>query len=285
MSKHKKPIARLLAACILVAATVTLFAETNAGPGGTTNKTAMAKSGATNATATNAAMNTAAMTAMPAKPEPVAEQSFIRHYFEMGGICMYPLLLLSIVGFGIVLERYWYYWRHKMEITALANQVAMKIHEEGVAPAIHVCEHGDTTGARILTEGLRLHEAGIDRIEKGIATRGGIEIDNLERGLSILAAVANLAPLLGFLGTVTGMIASFKSIAGAETVSAQLVSNGIFEALITTAVGLMIAIPAFAFHNIFVHKIDKFATEVESAASTVVNTIILRDKQRKNEVA
>lgn len=266
MKKFTKP-AVLLALVCLLAGTVPAVTNTPA----------------TNRAQDGSALSNTKVPAAPAAPvRPQQELSFIRKYFDMGGPFMWPILILSIVGLGIVLERYWYFSRRKLDIDALAAAISAKIDSEGIAAAIRVCDEADTTGARILGEGLRLHEAGVERIEKGIETRGGIEIGLLERGLSILAAVANLAPLLGFLGTVTGMIVAFQKIAGADTVSAKLVSAGIFEALITTAAGLIVAIPAFAFHNIFVHKIDKFATEVEKAGATVVNTIILRDKHRKN---
>ena len=228
------------------------------------------------AASTNSSLsNTAAGVKKPVKQE----MSFIRKYFKMGGVFMYPLLILSIVAMAIVMERFWYFSRRKLNITQLAGEVVDRIKTTGATSALAYCDEKNTMGSRILGDGLRLHEAGIERVEKGMETSGGVEIGLLERGLSILAAVANLAPLLGFLGTVTGMIVAFKKIAGADTVSAKLVSVGIFEALVTTAVGLIVAIPAFAFHNVFVHKIDKFATEVEKASATVVNTMILEGKK------
>ena len=192
---------------------------------------------------------------------------------------MYPLLFLSITGFALVCERYWYLRRYPLRMAALAARVTDALEKRGgaagIAEALRICAGDTSVGARILEDGLSLHEAGVDRIEKGMETRAGIEISKYERGLSLLAAVANLSPLLGFLGTVAGMINSFGSIAGSESVNAQLVSGGIFEALITTAFGLIIAIPAFAFHNIFVHKIDRFAAEIEVAAASVVHAILL----------
>jgi len=244
-----------------------------------TAKTGINTSRGTLQTPTASMNSTATNVAAKAKKTVKKKISFIRKYFKMGGVLMYPLLILSIVGMGIVLERFWYFSRQKLNITELADEVAGKIKFKGLASALSYCETQNTIGSRILCDGLRLHEAGIERVEKGMGASGGVEIGLLERGLSILAAVANLAPLLGFLGTVTGMIIAFKKIAGAATVSARLVSVGIFEALVTTAVGLIVAIPAFAFHNVFVHKIDTFATEVEKASSTVVNTMILEEKK------
>jgi biopolymer transport protein ExbB len=96
----------------------------------------------------------------------------------------------------------------------------------------------------------------------------------LERGLLALASVSNVAPLLGFLGTVTGMIAAFAAIAAAEQVSAKLVAKGIEEALITTAAGLMIAVPVSAFYSYFVLQIDRFVLEMEEASAELVDEMM-----------
>jgi biopolymer transport protein ExbB len=207
----------------------------------------------------------------------------ILYYFQLGGIFMYPLLLLSITGMTIVCERYWYYRRSPLRMAPLTDRLTDVIEKHaspsGITEALRMCAEEGSPGARIFEDGLRLHEAGIERIEKGMETRAAIEMSKYERGLSLLSAVANLSPLLGFLGTVAGMIDSFGSIAGSESVNAQLVSGGIFEALITTAFGLIIAIPAFAFHNVFAHRIDKLAAEAEGAAAAVVHTLILCGKR------
>jgi len=208
------------------------------------------------------------------------KKSFIARYFKMGGPFMWPLLLLSVVGLGIVLERFWFFSRRKLNIAGFSKEVVQVFKEKGPKAALKHCHQRNSNVSCILESGLMMHDEGVERVEKTIATNGGIEVSLLERGLSILAAVANLAPLLGFLGTVTGMIGAFQSIASADTVSAKLVSVGIFEALVTTAVGLIVAIPAFAFHNVFVHKIDKFATEVEQASSSIVTVMLLNKKKQ-----
>jgi len=231
----------------------------------------------------------------------------ILYYFQLGGVFMYPLLLLSILSLTLVCERYWYYRRHSLGITplvekisAIADEIAKagesaKVGEtgghlpsstdsagaRGTTEALRICAGDASVGARILEDGLRLFPAGVDRAEKGMETRARIEISRYERGLSLLAAVANLAPLLGFLGTVSGMIDAFGSIAGAESVSPQLVSGGIFESLITTAAGLIIAVPAFAFHNIFTHKVNQSAIEIESAVAALMNALLLREGLRE----
>ena len=116
-------------------------------------------------------------------------------------------------------------------------------------------------------------------MEKAIETAASIEIALLERGLIWLATVANIAPLLGFLGTVSGMIHAFEAIAAAEEVSAKLVATGIYEALITTAAGLIVAIPVQAAHNYFVSRIDKFVIDIEESGAELIDSLTTHSKQ------
>ena len=98
-------------------------------------------------------------------------------------------------------------------------------------------------------------------------------INSMENGFNFLVALGSLSPLTGFLGTVSGMIGAFKSIAEATEVNAQIVANGIYEALITTVFGLIIAIIAMIFHSVFSHLVDKFAAEIETTCSDLIAEI------------
>jgi biopolymer transport protein ExbB len=117
-------------------------------------------------------------------------------------------------------------------------------------------------------------------VEKAIETSGAIEMSFLERGLVALATIANVAPLLGFLGTVSGMISAFAAIAAAEQVSAKLVAKGIQEALITTATGLIIAVPVTIAHSFFVSQIDRFIIEMEEASAELVDELLELEHQK-----
>jgi len=110
----------------------------------------------------------------------------------------------------------------------------------------------------------------------------GEKIGSLENGFNLLVALGSIAPITGFLGTVSGMISAFRSIANAADVNAQLVAGGIFEALITTAFGLAIAIAAITAYNIFAHVVDKFAARIEKAGSEVVTRILLSSNKPNN---
>jgi biopolymer transport protein ExbB len=136
--------------------------------------------------------------------------------------------------------------------------------EAGHIPRLaKACEAVDTEVGRILLSGLNSLKKGPERMEKVIEATAELQVSIMERGLNLLSSIANLAPLVGFLGTVSGMIGAFSSIAEAENVSAKLVAGGIFEALITTAAGLIVAIPIMIFHNYFVQRVDRFVTTVE----------------------
>jgi biopolymer transport protein ExbB/TolQ len=124
---------------------------------------------------------------------------------------------------------------------------------------------------RILAEGLRRHEEGTERVIKAIENAGMIEMAKLERGLVVLATVSTVAPLLGFLGTVIGMIQAFQAIELAGEVEATTVAGGIKVALITTAAGLAIAIPVSIAHNYFVSKIDRLVIDMEESAQRTID--------------
>lgn len=240
--------------------------------------------GGTQAVSNTAGSNSAASnqvtsnTTAAAQKPPRRQENFFQRYMRLGGPFMWPIIIIQVLGIGLILERLWFFLRRKRNIAGFADLVVERLHAGGIDEAVRFCRKHDSTAARIILSGLELHSQGVDRVEKTIETNGGIEISLQERGLSILAAIANIAPLLGFLGTVVGMIVAFQAIAGADTVSAKLVSNGIFQSLITTAFGLIVAIPAFAFHNFFVHRIDRFASEVEKAASEIIHALA-RPKQ------
>jgi biopolymer transport protein ExbB len=111
------------------------------------------------------------------------------------------------------------------------------------------------------------------RLEKAAETEAVNCVNSLENGFNFLTALGSLSPLTGFLGTVSGMIGAFRSIAEATEVNAQIVANGIYEALITTVFGLIIAIIAMISHSIFSHIVDKFAAEVEKSCSDLISQI------------
>jgi len=212
----------------------------------------------------------------PVEPEEPAggfAQSGLVEFFNKGGNFMWGLLVLSIIGVAVIIERAITLQKAKADVRSLMEKVVGALKKGKMDEALEIC--ADTRGPipQILHAGLRQAKKGTAAVEKAIETAGIIEMSFLERGLIILATVANVAPLLGFLGTVSGMISAFEAIAQAEQVSAKLVASGISEALITTMSGLMIAIPTQVAHNLFVQRIDRFVVEMEDSAAELVDTL------------
>ncbi len=199
--------------------------------------------------------------------------------FVQGGNFMWPLLICSIIAVAVIIERLITLQRAKTDVTKLMSMIIGALHNEGVDGAIAVCEKTRGPIAAIIHAGLMRHHLGTAAVEKAIESSGTIEMSFLERGLIVLASVAYISPMLGFLGTVSGMINAFNAIAAAEQVNAKLVASGISEALITTAAGLLIAIPVQAFHNYFVSRIDGFIISMEESTAELVDTMV--DLERK----
>ena len=198
-------------------------------------------------------------------------------FFRMGGIIMWPLLLFSIATVAITLERTIFLIYHNLKIDDLKEKVAAAILKGNPDEAREFLESHTRRrmGARVFlalvnhhrSSGSRLSER---RLEKAVETEAARSIASLESGFSLLTTLASLSPLTGFLGTVTGMIAAFRSIAEAADVNAQIVAGGIYEALITTVFGLVIAIVAMSAHSIFINIVDKFTAELELACSDLI---------------
>jgi biopolymer transport protein ExbB len=228
----------------------------------------------TTAVDTTAVDTMAAIEEEPPPPPPRGfAQSGLVEFFNKGGKFMWGLLALSIVGVAVIIERAITLQKAKADVRSLMEKVVGALKKGRLEDAIEICAETRGPIPQILHAGLRQAKKGTVAVEKAIETAGIIEMSFLERGLIILATVANVAPLLGFLGTVSGMIAAFEAIAQAEQVSAKLVASGISEALITTMTGLTIAIPVQIAHNLFVQRIDRFVVEMEDSAAELVDTL------------
>jgi biopolymer transport protein ExbB len=201
--------------------------------------------------------------------------------FTMGGVFMWPLLFFSIATIAITLERGIYLFYHNLRIDDLKEKTADYLRQGDISGAGEFLT-GLTKrrmGARILLALIHHSKLSEHRMEKDAETEALSCINSLESGFNFLTALGSLSPLTGFLGTVSGMIGAFKSIAEATDVNAQIVANGIYEALITTVFGLIIAIIAMIAHSLFSHVVDKFAAEVENACSELITDIALRREE------
>lgn len=192
-----------------------------------------------------------------------------------GGFMMYPLILCSLVAVGIVIAKAWTLWVAHRESENLLEQIEQLGREGRFEEAMQLAEETRGPVAAIMVSGLRRirerHSEG--DIAAAISTTGTIELDFLERGLAVLATIANVAPMLGFLGTVIGMILAFGAIEQAGQVEPSLVAGGIKVALITTATGLAIAVPVHLAHHFFVSRVDALVAEMEEGAQAVLDLI------------
>jgi biopolymer transport protein ExbB len=191
--------------------------------------------------------------------------------FNKGGVVMYPLLLLSIIAIGVAIERLYFLSKVKMNTKEFVEKIFLALSNNLVSEALQICETYTGAIARMLKAGLKKHQKGREEVEKAIASSGSLEVAKMERGLSLLQSVAAISPLIGFLGTVIGMIKSFESMG--ETGNASLVAIGISEALITTAAGLSVAIPASFLKNYFGNKINNYVYEMEESSLNFLNAL------------
>jgi biopolymer transport protein ExbB len=204
--------------------------------------------------------------------------------FFRGGKFMYALLVTSIIGVAFIIERMITLTRARTDTRRLMKRVLDALHSKGVEAAAQECERTRGPIASILHAGLKRADMGSEAVERAIVAAGTVETSFLERGLIWLSTVATIAPLIGFLGTVSGMINAFNAIAEAEQVNAKLVASGISEALITTATGLIVAIPMQTFHNYFVSQIDRFIIEMEESSADLVDTLVVLGKMQPPKV-
>jgi biopolymer transport protein ExbB len=202
---------------------------------------------------------------------------FLYEWFRRGGIFMWPILLCAALGMGLIIERFIFYKKAKLNPREFIEEFDSVLKSRTIRDAENLCAEKKMVISRILLKGLKLRSLGLDHVEKGISAAGSIEIASLEKGLSVLSAVGNIAPLIGFLGTVSGMITAFQSIAAADQVSARLVAGGIYEALITTEAGLIVAIPVLAFYNYFIHRIEAFVADIERISADIAEKFLGED--------
>jgi len=189
------------------------------------------------------------------------------------GFMRWPLGLCALLGLIIIVWKLVDLSVKASRTRKVLRQVDSLLAEHKTAEALNVARDSDTPAGRILAAGLSRRAEGTERVMKAIENVGLIEMASLERGLVWLATLANVAPLLGFLGTVIGMIQAFQAIESAGEVEATLVASGIKVALITTAMGLAIAIPVNIMHNYFVTRVDRLVIDMEESAQKMIDTL------------
>ena len=227
-------------------------------------------------------MATDAAAAEAAAVAPVEDESFtqvIKQKFIEGGPGFMGIVLVCLIlGLAIVIERIIYLNMATTNTDRLLTNIESALNNGGVDAAKEVCR--DTKGpvASIFYQGLERSHEGVDMVEKSIVSYGGVQMGLLEKGISWISLFIALAPMLGFMGTVIGMIGAFDAIAEAGDISPQVVAVGIKVALLTTVFGLIVAIILQIFFNYIVAKVDSIVNDMENASISLIDMLI------KNEI-
>jgi biopolymer transport protein ExbB len=200
--------------------------------------------------------------------------------WDATGFMRWPLAFCLVLGIIVIIVKFISLTTKAVRTKRILKEVDELLTQQRIREALDLTRDTDAPAANILYAGLERHEEGTDRVMKAIENQGLIEMSKLEKGLVILATLTNVAPLLGFLGTVIGMIIAFQSIEAAGEVEATLVAGGIKVALLTTAIGLMIAIPVSIGHNYFVSRIDSLVIDMEESAQKMIDMLHAMESDR-----
>ncbi|HWV58601.1 MAG TPA: MotA/TolQ/ExbB proton channel family protein [Longimicrobiales bacterium] len=197
----------------------------------------------------------------------------ISQIWRDGGFMMWPLGASALVGAIVIIWKLFDLSVKSVRTRKVLRAVDERLSQGDIAGALEAARASNAPAGRILAAGLARHNEGSERVLKAIENVGLIEMAGLESGLVWLATCSNVAPLLGFLGTVVGMIQAFQAIELAGEVEATLVAAGIKVALVTTAAGLAVAIPINIFHNYFVTRVDRLVLDMEESAQKAVDAL------------
>lgn len=216
----------------------------------------------------------------PESDEPKSFHQILKEQFIDGGAGFMGIVLLTLIlGLAMAIERIIYLNLSTTNTQKLLNKVETSLENGGVDAAKEVCKNTRGPVAGIFHQGLDRYDEGLEVVEKSIIAYGGVLMGRLEKGLSWIALFIALAPMLGFMGTVIGMIQAFADIEAVGDISPAVVASGIKVALLTTVFGLIVAIILQIFYNYLVAKIDSLVNDMEDSSITFVDILA---KNKKN---
>ena len=215
----------------------------------------------------------------PKKDEEAAEElgflPKLKQYFIDGGAEFMTLVLIALIlGLAFVIERIIYLNMATTNTKKLLNEVESALESGGVDAAKEVCKNTSGPVASIFYQGLDRIDEGIDNVEKSVVAYGGVQMGLLEKGLSWVSLFIALAPMLGFMGTVIGMIEAFNQIEASNDIRPEIVAGGIKQALLTTVFGLVVAIILQVFYNYLVAKVDSLVNDMEESSIALIDLLI-----------
>lgn len=207
----------------------------------------------------------------------IIKQKFI----EGGPGFMGIVLVCLILGLAIVIERIVYLNMATTNTNKLLKNIEDSLNAGGVEAAKEVCRNTKGPVASIFYQGLDRSHEGIEMVEKSVVSYGGVQMGLLEKGISWISLFIALAPMLGFMGTVIGMIGAFDAIAAAGDISPAVVADGIKVALLTTVFGLIVAIILQIFYNYIVAKVDSLVNDMENASISLIDLLVKHQLSKK----
>lgn len=205
-------------------------------------------------------------------PDYTFTEQMVNAWNDAGNMA-WPLGACIVVGLGVIIWKFFDIFLKSGATRKMLLEVDELLAQRQIKEALELTRESDSPAANILHAGLERRNEGTERVTKAIENQGLIELSKMERGLVVLATLTNVAPLLGFLGTVVGMIQAFQAIEFAGEVDATTVAGGIKVALTTTAAGLAIAIPVSIAHNYFVSRIDHLVIDMEESAQRLIDAL------------
>ena len=191
-----------------------------------------------------------------------------------GGWVMVPIILLSLIAIYIFVERFYVITRAGHEDMNFMNRIKDYIYDSKIDAALALCKSSKSPASRMVEKGITRIGRPLNDVNTAIENVGKLEIYKLEKGLPTLATVAGAAPMIGFLGTVIGMIKAFYDMANAgNNIDVSLLSNGIYTALVTTVAGLIVGILAYFAYNILVSKVEKVIFRLEATSTEFMDIL------------
>jgi biopolymer transport protein ExbB len=208
--------------------------------------------------------------------------NFLVDIMVKGGILMWPIMLCSVIGLTIIIERVFALRRADIDTREFMDVMRQVLRQNRIREALEICDETEAPVSRIMKAGILKHNRSKDEIREAIEDAGRFEVPRLERYLSALATCSNIAPLLGLLGTVQGLIKAFAQIELKQgVVKPSDLAEGVGNALITTAAGLTVAIPIIVVYNYFVTRVDNMVLEMEMSSSELIELLTRHHGERE----
>lgn len=207
--------------------------------------------------------------------------NYLQEQYIAGGFFMHPILASLVIGLAFSIERFWTLTRANINTKKFLVEVKKALEEGGIEKAKELCANTRGPVASVFHAGLLRVDEGIEAAEKAIIAYGAIEMSFLERGLIWISTFITLAPMLGFTGTVQGMVQAFDAIKEANQISPSIVAGGIAVALLTTLFGLIVAMLLQVFYNYFVSRIDKIVIDMEESSVELIDALVTLKKNQK----